>query len=233
MPGGRARAGRGGHEQGGLRACGDHSPNLPWFPLTTGLTCFCAAMRFWSLFLQAGSCRCWKVSYPVVIPEGRRTWEKSRASIKLLEKLLHLLLEHRTAFPTRQPGWPQWGPGEETRKRAISSQEGAETPYLETGSFDTSIKLVVLPSPAPEAVGHAIALEREQHRASQGSAQLHGLRGADTSPASPLLPPSSSDHRLCPQTISIPFPTSQVHHDNVIAPAPNCPGHPTQELTSS
>lgn len=152
---------------------------------------------------------------------------------KATGKLLHLLLEHRAAFPTHQPGRPQWGPGEETRKRAISSQEGAETSYLETGSFDTSIKLVVLPSPAPEAVGHAIALEREQHRASQGSAQLHGLRGADTSPASPLLPPSSSDHRLCPQTISIPFPTSQVHHNNVIAPAPNCPGHPTQELTSS
>lgn len=42
------------------------------------------------------------------------------------------------------------------------------TPYLETSSFDTSIKLIVLPSPAPEAVGHAIALEGEQHHTSQG-----------------------------------------------------------------
>lgn len=51
----------------------------------SGLTCFCAAMRFWSLFLQAGSWRCWKVSYPVVIPVGRRTWEQSKASVKPLQ----------------------------------------------------------------------------------------------------------------------------------------------------
>lgn len=36
-------------------------------------TCFCAAMRFWSLFRQAGSCKWRNVLYPVVIPEGRNS----------------------------------------------------------------------------------------------------------------------------------------------------------------
>lgn len=190
-------------------------------------------MRFWSRFLQAGSCRCWKVSYPVVIPEGRRTWEKSRASVKLLENSCTGCWSTELPSPDPKLDGHSGGQVKRHKKRAISRQEGAETPYLETSSFDTSIKLIVLPSPAPEAVRHAIALEREQHHTSQGRAQLHSLTGADTSPASPLLPPSSSDHRLCPQTILTPVPTSQVHHDNVIAPAPNPPGHPTQELTNS
>lgn len=123
---------------------------------------------------------------------------------KATGKLLHLLLECKAAFPNPSLD----GHSEETRKKAISSQEGAGSPYLETSSFDASIKLIILPSPAPEAVGHAIALEQEQHRASQ----LHSLRGADTSPASPVLPPSSSEHRVCPQTTLTPLPTSQVPH---------------------
>lgn len=128
-----------------------------------GLTCFCAAIRFWSLFLQAGSCRCWKVSYPVVIPEGRRTWKESKASVKLPENLPCLLLERGaqkgclpqvlTWAATARGQMGRQGEGQFQPRRSWS------TPYLETSSFDTPIKLIVLPSPAPEAVGHAIALK--------------------------------------------------------------------------
>lgn len=48
-------------------------------------------------------------------------------------------------------------------KKGIFSQGAPEHTHLEASSFDASIKLIVLPSPAPEAVGHAIALQREQH----------------------------------------------------------------------
>lgn len=190
MPGEGARAGR-GREQGGLRAHGDHSPNLPWLPWTTGLTCFCAAMRFWSLFLQAGSCRCWKVSYPVVIPEGRRTWEKSRASLKLLGNSCTCCWS--TGLPSLDPrlGGHSERQVKRCKKWQFQARRVQRPPYLETSSFDTSIELIVLPSPAPEAVGHPIALEREQHHSSQGPAQLHGLRGADTSPVSSVQPPAA------------------------------------------
>lgn len=46
------------------------SPARAFLQQVDSRTCFWAATRFWSLFLQAGSWTCRKVLYPVVMPLG-------------------------------------------------------------------------------------------------------------------------------------------------------------------
>lgn len=111
MPREGARAGREGHEQGGLRARGDHSPNLLWFHSSHLL------LRSDALLVSLPPGWVVQVLESLVSScdsRGTTNLGEEQSFRKATGKLLHLLLERRAAFPRPQTGLPQWGPGEET-----------------------------------------------------------------------------------------------------------------------
>lgn len=95
-------------------------------------TCFCAAILFWSLFLQAGSWMCLNVLYPVVIPFGLNSCVKIRQQVTAHVIQRNILSPDVWIFCL------------------INLQFCCSQP---------SEELVVFSSPTPEPIGHSTALE--------------------------------------------------------------------------
>lgn len=153
--------GRGaGSWRGGLRARGGNNPRLPW----------CSSIRPHLLLRSDALLVSLSPGWVVEVLEGLVPSCDSSGTANLGAEQSFCKATASLPMPAATAGHmegPCPCPSLDSCSRGEVGRRGEEfqlrrprsTAYLETSSFDTSIKLIVLPAPAPEAVGHAVALK--------------------------------------------------------------------------